>query len=190
MASELTALCARLEFYETPEWAAESILRFENLNWYVLDPCCGHGVLAEVCKRKGYTVLSQDVRDWGLYKPDIVEDFLTGADVSQFGGNKFSVIMNPPFTLATQFVQRAFDLGAEKVLCFQRFAWLESARRRDFWDTRPPSKVYLCGDRATCWRADVPLEERASGTTTPHAWFVFDRGYRGETTLKRIYKNS
>ena len=96
--------------------------------------------------------------------------------------------MNPPFSKATEFVEKSFELGFRKIVCFQRFSWWESQKRREFWEKHPPDRVYICGDRASCWRHDIPESERGSSTPTAHAWFVWEKGSPPGTLLGHIYK--
>jgi len=189
----LKELAIRLEHFETPQWAADKILEHELLSEVVIDPCCGTGVLSKAAIKAGSRdVRSFDIHDWGYVWTNVV-DFL---NLDQEWHCLFTdrpsgatVFMNPPFSLACDFVEKAFELGARKIVCFQRFAWWESKGRREFWDNHPPARIYICGDRATCWRHDLPEEERTSGTTAAHAWFVWERGHPPGTQLHRIYKN-
>ena len=183
----LKDLCVALEHFETPVWAAEAILNREIITRTVIDPCAGSGILTLAARAKGYAVLPIDIHDWGFAGTHI-QDFLTMLPCDMDFAPEFSVIMNPPFSKAEQFVAKSLYLGARKVLCFQRFAWWESAKRRAFWDANPPIAVYICGARASCWRHDIPDDERGSGTPTAHAWFSFERGHTGGTSLDRIYK--
>lgn len=183
---EACDLAKQLEHYVTPRWAVDAILRKEILSPLVIDPCTGTGVLSEAARRAGYLPLPIDIHDWG-YPGTCVKDFLS-VDRHEIPDREFSVLMNPPFSKATHFVQKAFSLGARKVLCFQRFSWFESRSRKPFFDERPPARVYVCGDRATCWRHDLIGNETQNGTTTAHAWFVFEAGHKGSTILDRIYK--
>lgn len=104
--------------------------------------------------------------------------------------------MNPPFKLATQFVDRALEMGARKIVCFQKFAWWEGSRDRgkkrgQWWAANPPNRIYVCGERATCWRIDFsPAERAARKTSTPtaHAWFVWERGHPQGTVTGHVYK--
>lgn len=190
MTETLEQVCKRLEHFETPQWAVDAILRREIMTKVVLDPCCGIGIMAEAAKKEGHEVVAMDVRFWG-YPLDRYIDFLSIDDsftLHSSCDSGFTVFMNPPFSLAEQFVKKAFELGARKVVCFQRFAWWESAKRRAFWDEFPPTKVYICGDRAACWRHDIPKAKRTSGTPTAHAFFIFEAGHKGATILDRIYK--
>ncbi len=182
----LTDLCKRLEHFETPEWAADAILKREILTRNVVDPCAGTGVLAKAACRAGYDILSYDIHDWGWSYTN-VENFLDiGPDRLP---RDLAFFMNPPFSKAVEFVEKAFQLGARKVVCFQRFAWWESRTRRDFWEKNPPNRIYICGDRAASWRHDIPTEQRNSSSPTAHAWFVWERGNPAGTQLGHIWKD-
>lgn len=192
--SELAKLCIELEHWETPRWAADAILQSEILTSRVIDACVGGGTLSVAAKAAGYRVFSLDIHDWG-YPGTILQDFLKfNADLTDE-----TVFMNPPFSKAEEFVLHAFRLGARKVVCFQRFAWWESQGRKEFWDANPPARVYICGDRADCWRYDIKPDEKGrrynpitgkkmEGTPTAHAWFVWQKGQPPGTQLHRIYK--
>jgi|TARA_Y100000310_G_scaffold340907_1_gene438263 hypothetical protein len=141
--------------------------------------------MAEAAKKLRYpNVVAHDLHDWGYGVTAM--NFL---DQSPRYRPDLTVFMNPPFSLATEFVLRALNRQARKVVCFQRFAWWESQKRREFWAKHPPNRVYICGDRAHCWRIDIPPEERKSSTPTAHAWFVWERGHPPGTQLGHIYKD-
>lgn len=179
--------CKEHEFFETPLWAVKEILKKETLQKNFIDPCFGLGVITKEAINKGYNLHKAiDKNRWG-YMPfeTIIGDFLSLYKTIDFTG--CDVIMNPPFSKATEFVLASQK--ADKILCFQRFSWLESAKRKSFWEANPPSRVYVCGNRATCWRADIPTYARNSGTTTTHAWFVWDKSSTNKTTeLHHIWK--
>ena len=187
---DLTKLCKKLEHYETPEWAVRAILEKELMTPIVIDPCCGTGVLSRIAEEKGYEAFSFDIHDWG-YKYGFLRDFLKVEKIIEDvgkGSGDFTVLMNPPFSLAVDFVKKAFELVAKKVVCFQRFSWLETKSRRDFWEKHPPNRIYICGDRASCWRHDIPHDKRKSSSPTAHAWFVWEKGQPKGTVLGHIYK--
>jgi hypothetical protein len=200
-AAQFTALCKRLEFYETPRWAADAILKVELMTKTVIDPCCGAGVLSEAAEAAGYSVMSTDIHSWGfkgLYPfrfalVDFLDDLADHDEARALAimVRNHTVFMNPPFSKAEEFVERALWLGARKVVVFQRFAWWESKDRKDFWANNPPSRVYICGERATCWRHDITAEQRKAmgNTPTAHAWLVWERGNPPGTTLGHVYKD-
>ena len=180
-----TDLARDAECFETPLWAVHAILDVELLTPMVVDPCCGQGVLAKAADQRGYHVFASDLYDWGYGASNV--DFLENDDVLRFVPNA-TVFMNPPFSLAVDFVETAIKNGARKVVCFQRLSWWSSAKRVPFWSHRPPNRIYVCTDRASCWRIDIPPHKRTGGTTTDHAWFVWERGQPGGTQMGRISK--
>lgn len=209
---KLAALAKKAEWYETPVWAAERVLDVELLTPLVVDPCAGRGVLGNALIAKGYdpqNIIETDLNEWPGQESRVIApiDFL-GAGYHQrilpmIAGERrdFSVMMNPPFSHATEFVERSLAMGARKILMFQRFSFLESSARRDFWDKYPPARIWLCGDRANCWRGDVPDEDildeggeiitkgkKGRSTPTAHAWFVWERDQPGSMTVCRLYK--
>lgn len=168
--------CKDLEHYETDPWAAERILDVEEIIGVAVDPCVGTGVLIEACKKRGIPTVCMDIKNWG-YKLDLKGDFINPTDhykkllISICKGN--TVFINPPFKHAAKFVEKAFEYGAVKVICFQRHAWRESKQRRKFWEKYIPQTIWLCGERATCWRHDIPKKKRKSGSSTAHSWYIF-----------------
>ena len=205
----LTQLCKDLEAYETDQWAVDAILRHELMTYHVVDPCVGKGRMAQAARALGHEVHTMDIKDWSTVfpqaeKPMEVGDFLTSA--SPFPDNEATVFMNPPFSKACQFVDHSLDvLDAYKVICFQTFTWRSSDVRSDWWPKRPPARIWLCIDRASCFRFDVPedcpmpeacTEKKQrkclkqgcmSATPTTHAFFVWERGHTG-TTINDLHK--
>lgn len=212
---ELTRLCKSLEAFETPEWAARAILTKELLTGTVIDPCVGKGVLAFEAMRAGYHTVTIDQIDWtkkfpenmSVMPPDILANFLLLSRTSpQFAYQQdkdFSFFMNPPFSQAGQFIDHALHaFGARKIVCFQRWAWRECQERRQWWRDNPPARIWLCGDRATCWRFDLiddcgrkRGEDKCkncrtcmTGSPTAHAFFVWERGHKGAEIVHDIWK--
>lgn len=186
-------LAKRFEHYETPEWAVRQILNKEILTKNVVDPCTGTGILADVARVYGYNVAAYDIYDWGYEDLNELVDFLSltfdSARAFRAGG-EYTILMNPPFSKACKFVEKAFELGARKVVCFQRLSWLESQGRKDFWKKYSPNRVYVCGNRATCWLHSIDSRERGErgSSTTAHAWFVFEPSHPCGTLTDMIYK--
>jgi len=179
----------RLEAFETPEWAVRAILRREILTHRVLDPCAGRGVMGRIAERLNYEVNEWDIHPWQNHVS--IRDFLKvdKHETAFTPGMSFTVLMNPPFSKACEFVEQAFNLGARKIVCFQRFAWWESKTRREFWNHYPPNRVYICGDRATCTRFDLAEQGFDGNTPTAHAWYVWEQGHPDGTQLGHIYKS-
>jgi len=212
-----SAAAEGLEAFETDPWSIDAILRVELLTPFVWDPCCGTGLMGRALRENGYTVVETDICDWSRYRPeapqpDMVKDFLKFTEPFNIDPARgFTVFMNPPFSKAWDFIKQAQALGARKIVCFQRWAWRESKGRRWLWADNPPARIWLCGDRATCWRFDIPSEcvmpagvcagagkRRVAretkcrvcmaGTPTSHAWYVWERGHKPAEIISAIWK--
>lgn len=183
--AEHTELAKEAECFETPEWAVEAILEKEGMIGLVVDPCCGRGVMVKAAEAQNYETLAFDKYEWGYVYQTRGVDFL---EMQRISDRPFTIFMNPPFSLAEDFVRHSFALGARKIVAFQRFAWRESKKRRPFWAEYPPNRIYVCSDRADCWRIDIPPEGRGSGTPTAHAWFVWEVGHPVGTLVGEIHK--
>jgi hypothetical protein len=215
-----------VEAWETDPWVPPAVLAVECFPAMVVDPCVGRGLWSRPFQRAGHSVWTVDLVDWskhfdGAPRPDTVADFLT-VDTKYLDwwrpDRDFAVVMNPPFSgddrmLACHFVDRALELGARKVVCFQRMSWLESRVRSKWWDRNSPARVWCCIDRATCWRFDTPdecndschldREEKKArrkagglvgckkclgGTSESYAVFVWERGHGNGRTMLMLGK--
>lgn len=191
----LEETCKRLEHFETDPWAARAIVAREPMTDHVIDPCAGTGILTIPARAAGHRVTTVDIHDWG-FPLDIQGDFLTTAIPDAEGA---TIFMNPPFSLAVEFVRRALEIGAGKVVMFQRFAFWESEDRREFWENTPPARVLICGNRATCWRHDLPKDDvgnrydpkagkKLASSSTAHAFFIWEKGQAPGTQLGHIWR--
>ncbi|MDX5412841.1 MAG: hypothetical protein LPK02_07315 [Rhodobacterales bacterium] len=200
------------EWYETPVWAAERILDYEIMPDRVLDPCAGRGVLGNALIAKGYyprNIAEIDLNRWPGQPGRVCApiDFLSQTIRDElfpitagWAGHDFGVMMNPPFSKTCEFVQQCFDLGARKIIMFQRFNFLESATRAEFFQELPPARIWLCGDRAHSWRGDMPEEDmidekgelvkgkKGRSSPTAHCWMVWERGHRGNMAVHHLYR--
>lgn len=182
------------ECWETDQWAIDAILNAEILTHHVYDPCCGPGRMSKAAKHKNYCVTATDINDWGYGKKrdhDFLNDPL--GDAYSFRPEVSTLFINPPFSKACQFIDRAMELSFRKIVCFQRFAWWEGAydtgsKRGAWWERNKPNRIYICGNRAPAWLAHIPPEDRKGGSTIAHAWFVWERGHPQGTVLGHVYK--
>lgn len=182
-------LAQQLEAYQTDQWCIDAILDVELMTQRVLDPCCGHGVLGVEAECRGHWVKYIDVHPWCDENNVIITDFLTYFDDL----TDTTVFMNPPFSLACDFVDHCRMMNARKIICFQRHAWREGSlnsgkKRGTWWEKNPPARTWLCGDRAQCLRFDL-LGQDVAKPPTAHSWFVWERGHRGAEVTRALYKD-
>lgn len=195
----MAALAKTSEHWLTDSWAAEAVLTREIMTRDVWDPCCGTGIMSHIAGEYGYQVLPTDLHDWG-YSASIAEvDFLNIDSVRSIkmiaDAPRFTIFGNPPFSKACQFVDMARQLEVRKTVIYQRWAWWESAKRREWWRLNPPNRIYVCSDRATSWLVTVPMDERVNesggkkSTPTAHAFFVFEPAHPTGTLVSHISKD-
>ena len=80
------------DFYATPAWVTEALLKHVRLRGPVWEPCCGDGAMARVLAAHGHAVVSTDIADRGFGEAGV--DFLQCRTVP--GGCR-SIVTNPPY---------------------------------------------------------------------------------------------
>ena len=67
------------------------------------------------------------------------------------------IVTNPPYRLALEFVQRALSDGSTYSAFLLRLNWLESMRRKSFFEANPPSRLHIFSRR-------LPMSNRLGWT--------------------------
>lgn len=170
------------DYYTTDPVAVEELLKVETFNNYIWECAYGEGHIGDVLENNGYKV----------YKTDIVErsrpldkllDFLT------FENNKLrkvDIVTNPPYKYAKEFVEKSLDIieNGCKVAMLLKLTFLESKSRRELFETNPPKYIYVFSKRITC--AINGGFDKISSSAIAYAWFVWVKGYKGNTVIKWI----
>lgn len=162
------------DFYATDPVAMKLLLEIENISHNVWECACGEGHLAKVLVEKGYEVKATDLIDRGYGLGGV--DFLKEKET--FNGD---IITNPPYRYAQEFVEHALELVpiGSKVIMFLKVQFLEGKKRRELYDKYPPKRVWVSSSRLQCGKNGV-----FSGSMVAYAWYVWEKGYQGSTTLK------
>ena len=170
------------DFYATDPKAAELLLAEEAFAPIIWECACGKGHLSKVFENAGYSVISTDIAYRGFGSPESV-DFLLYRDGDSFDGD---IITNPPYKYALEFVQQALHVvkHGHKVAMFLKLTFLEGQKRKEFFKFYPPKTVYVCSSRLICARNGE--FEKFGSSTVAYAWYVWEKGYLGETVIKWI----
>lgn len=166
------------DYYATEPKAVELLLEQEQFSPYVWEPACGEGHISEVLLAHGYKVLSTDLIDRGYGNGGV--DFLE-AEPPEI---PHDIITNPPYRYAKEFVERALKVSMDsaKIAMFLKLTFLEGQARRKLFCDNPPRTVYVSSSRLQCGK-----NGDFSGTSmVAYAWFVWEKGYKGQTALKWI----
>lgn len=169
------------DYYATEPRAMELLLAEEDFAPVVWECACGEGHLSKVLEAHGFEVISTDLvyRGFGESEPlDFLKDTL-----ENFEGD---IITNPPYRYALEFVQRALEsvqIG-RKVAMFLKLTFLEGKRRKDFFLQNPPKTIYVSSSRLNC-AMNGEFEKHPSNAVC-YAWFVWQKGFKGDPVVKWI----
>lgn len=168
------------DYYATEPKAAELLLEQEKFHQIIWECACGEGHLAKVFEAHGYKVISTDLiyRGYGDLEP---LDFLNET-LEEFEGD---IITNPPYKYALDFVQRALEnvKPGRKVAMFLKLQFLEGKSRKNSLKCTP-RRIYVSSSRLLC--AMNGEFEKYPSSAVAYAWFVWEKGYKGETVVKWI----
>lgn len=169
------------DYYATTPKAAELLLSVEKLSQVIYEPSCGEGHLSKVFEKAGHTVISSDIVDRGYGE---VEDFLKRTE--RIDGD---IITNPPYKYAQEFIEKALELISDgnKVAMFLKIQFLEGKKRKKMFQKNPPKTIYVSSSRLLCAKnADFEGMKKAGGSAVAYAWYIWEKGYAGDTIVKWI----
>lgn len=164
--------------YETPPEAVHALLKVEKLPHDIWEPACGPGSIVYVLRAAGHKVIASDLHDYNCGIPKI--DFLSGGFIPMRG----AIVTNPPYMLAQEFVETALGI-CPMVVMLLRLAFLESTKRTDILENRGLARIHVFRNR-------LPMMHRRgwdgpkASSAIPFAWYVWERGHKGPTTIDRI----
>lgn len=129
------------DFYETPYSLTRLLLDEVTLQDVILEPACGSGAIVKVLEEYNYRVLYNDLNT-GTGK-----DFL---DRENYRSHEVkTIITNPPYSLAHEFILRAKELtviGVEEIFMLLPLSYLHGKKRYDeIWTDYyfPLTDVYI-----------------------------------------------
>ena len=175
------------DFYATDPVATEWLLKLENIHDVVIDNSVGEGDLMFPIIKSGRKVIGFDIVNRFSQHPGFEfrnENWL------EFNPNKLinaDVIFNPPYKLAQEFVEHSINLVEEgrKVCAFLKLQFLETKKRKELFEKYPPKIVYVSSSRILCAKnADFTGMREAGGSAVAYCWYVWEKGYKGETLIK------
>lgn len=173
------------DYYATPRSSVESLLDNEKVGGLILEPCVGGGHVADVLKTVATKVNCIDIVDRG-YEGTAEFNFLKLIPAPKYDW----VVTNPPYKLAQEFIEQSLKSVKEngKVAMFLKIQFLEGVKRKAFFEKYPPKKVYVFSKRQNPLRNGEPLDEKGKpwSSTMCFAWFVWEKGFTGDTVIKWI----
>jgi len=188
-ASNRGAIKLDKEFYPTPDYTIDSILKEINFSkvWSFREPCRGGGII--------YNKIEAHYKDYF--------ELSEGLDYLKSNAKRVDLILtNPPFSLAQEFIEKAIS-ESDTVCMLQRVNYLGSQARKEFWNKNPPTHMFVlanrpkfisrcktkeCNNPSSYQNGTIDICPMCGGKVSPqsdateYAWFVWDK--------KEVFKKS
>ncbi len=150
------------DFYPTPPEATRALLPL-IAHWpkHVWEPACGDGAIARELECAGYVVEATDLVYRGFGRGDV--DFL-----KEQRAIRRTVITNPPFKLAGEFIHHAYDLDVRYMALLLKMTFWNAASRLKAWRRFPPAAVH-----PLTWRLDF---DGRGAPTMDCMWCLWEPG--------------
>jgi hypothetical protein len=171
----------RADFYVEPAWVARRLFEVEPFTGLIWDPACGLCTIPKAAREARLSSYASDIAENG---EGTRQDFLAASPPAV----PFSVVTNPPFRLAREFVERAFNLNATKAAILFPVACLNAASR--WLIPLPLARVLLLTPRPSMPPGEVILRgEKPQGGRVDFAWLVFTQSHDGWPTMVWLHRD-
>lgn len=97
------------------------------------------------------------------------------------------IVTNPPYKYAKEFVEKALELipVGNKVCMFLKLQFMEGKARKLLFEKYPPKTIYISSSRLLCAKnGDFDGMRAGGGSAVAYAWYVWEKGYKGETVVR------
>lgn len=158
------------DLYETPPWVTRALVPHLSPYPQIWEPACGSGQMVKVLQEAGYTVRFTDI--------DHGRDFMFEREKAD------CIVTNPPYELATEFVEHALRLT-------QPYGLVAMLLRTDFDHAKSRSHLFrdcpafakkLVLTKRIAWFVEADGKPKASPSFN-HAWYIWDWKHEGAPTL-------
>ena len=174
------------DYYATEPKAIDKL--FNALNdrnfHHVWECACGEGHLSKRIKAisPGTQIRNSDIVKRG-FDCDIIDFLKSNPHPYPI---HWHIITNPPYKYAQAFVEKAINIISDGYLAcfFLKLTFLEGQKRRELFAKYPPWKVLVSSARLKCaMNGDF---DNTGSSAAAYAWFVWEKGYCGKTTIEWI----
>lgn len=171
------------DYYATEPKAMEVLLEVEKFNKDIWECAAGELHLVNVLREHDYNVRYSDIINRTDEDMEII-DFLTYS-----GTWNGDIITNPPYKYAQEFIEKSLEIipKGNKVAMFLKIQFLEGKKRKKLFQKYPPKVIYVSSSRLLCAKnGEFEKMIQGGGSAVAYAWFVWEKGYKGDTVIKWI----
>jgi hypothetical protein len=169
------------DYYATDPAAVRMLLKLVEFGRFIYEPACGEGHLSKALAEAGKIVYSTDLIDRQFGKGGV--NFLSD-EVKYFDGD---IITNPPYSHAKEFITKSLSIIPEgkKVAMFLKVQFMEGKGRKKLFLETPPKYIFVSSSRINCAKnGNFEGLRTSGGSAVAYAWYIWEKGFTGETTLK------
>lgn len=165
------------DYYATEPSAIDDLFAVEEFSKQIWECACGENHLTKKMQEYGKEIYASDIIQ--RCGDSFIADFLQSTE--PYNGD---IITNPPYKYAQEFCEKAIELTGNKVAMFLKLTFLEGQKRKKFFEKYPPKVVYIYSKRKNC--AKNGDFEKYPSSAIAYAWYVWEKGFKGETIIKWI----
>ena len=156
------------------------VLRRKDKIFITGNCAAGENSLTKPLREAGYNVITSDIVKRRA-TIDYVEDFLSTTEL-----RAPIILTNPPYSEAANFVLHSIELGAEYIYMFLKTTFLEGQKRYEqLFSQYPPKEIWVFSRREQCAINNDEREFQKSSAAC-YAWFIWEKGFRGDPTIHWI----
>ncbi len=156
-----------MDFYETPNWQTESLLKRVSINGLICEPCVGDSSIANHFIQENLVTNDINPKWEADYHYDAAQKndlwlHLQGQDQPDW------IVTNPPFNQAMPILKQSFRCARIGVAMLLRLTFLEPTKERsDFLNANPPTRLIVLP------RWSYKANRKTDSVTT--AWMVWKK---------------
>lgn len=168
------------DWYVEPSWCVDLLIHAEPFAGGIWDPACGLGTIPKAFSGHGFPTSGSDIVARGYGE---IIDFMGSP---WLGGNTTNIVCNPPFSIATKFIDVALHCAVSKVAMLLPISFLASQARHPLFNETPVARVYILSRRPSMPPGEKLNDPafRASGGSVDYCWIVWHHGHKGPPTME------
>ena len=168
------------DFYPTPAWATEELLRqIPQIGGVILEPCVGDGAIARVIDCGDRIVYGSDIdpqMNCSFCGDAARRDFWESVRDVMFEERLDWAITNPPFNVAAQIVPLAYEFADRGIAMLLRLSYLEPTEDRGAWlNEHPPTSMIVL--------PRISFTGNGKTDSVTCAWMVWEKDKTGTITV-------
>lgn len=175
------------DFYATDPKAVEMLIKAAPHIFYsarengttIWEPACGTGNIVKLLTKNGFVVYASDLKDRGFGEVHV--DFLN----TKIDNCPPIILTNPPYSLANEFILHALEILPDGgiYIALMNITYLAGQKRyNEIYSKGSLREVYVFSHRIECWKNGERPKDKC-GSICNYAWYVFQKGYKGQPTL-------